>query len=146
MVGTKVDKTLSGRVAGGRYKRPNFPVEFKRELVEQTLEPGASVALIARQSDVNANLLFKWRRLYLAGAYGPPSVVEQRNPEPDSTASLLPVSVIAEMPVPAVNAPIREATPGPENSCEVEFDRALLRIRGDVPAAVLRLLIRELSR
>ncbi|MEM5440424.1 hypothetical protein [Paraburkholderia diazotrophica] len=30
------------------------------------------MALIARCNDVNANLLFKWRRLYLAGEYGLP--------------------------------------------------------------------------
>jgi transposase len=60
MVDTKVDKTLRSRAAGGAYKRPNFTTEFKRQLVEQTLEPGASVALIARRNEVNANLLFKW--------------------------------------------------------------------------------------
>ncbi|MGF6970525.1 transposase-like protein [Paraburkholderia sp. WC7.3g] len=67
MVGTKVDKTWGDGAADGAYKRPNFPTEFKRQLVEQSLEPGASVALIARSNDINANLLFKWRRLYLAG-------------------------------------------------------------------------------
>jgi transposase len=33
-----------------------------------------------------------------------------------------------------------------ENVCEVEFDRARLRIRGEVSPATLKLLIRELSR
>ncbi|MFP3563504.1 transposase [Paraburkholderia sp. SIMBA_030] len=41
--------------AGTPNKRPNFPVEFKRRLVEQTFEPGASVSLIARRNDVNIN-------------------------------------------------------------------------------------------
>ena len=62
MVDTKVDKTLRARTADGAYKRPNFPTEFKRQLVEQSLEPGASVALIARRNDINANLLFKCKR------------------------------------------------------------------------------------
>ena len=56
MVGTKVDKTWDERATNGAYKRPNFPTEFKRQLVEQSLEPGASVALIARSNDINANL------------------------------------------------------------------------------------------
>src|SRR5258705_8369215 len=74
MVDTKVDKTLRTRTTGSAYKRPNFATEFKRHLVEQSFEPGASVALIARRNDVNANLLFKWRRAYLEGAYGLPTL------------------------------------------------------------------------
>ena len=64
-----MDKTLNWRAGGGAYRRPNFPTEFKRQLVEQSLEPGASVALIARSNDINANMLFKWRRQYLEGKY-----------------------------------------------------------------------------
>jgi transposase len=43
-------------------KRPNFPREFKRELVEQTFDPGVSVSLVARRNDINTDLLFRWRR------------------------------------------------------------------------------------
>src|ERR1700757_2148259 len=82
IAGTKVDDVLSGRGNSGPYKRPNFPMEFKRQLAEQSFEPGASVALIARQNDINANLLFKWRRQYLQGAYGLPTV--QANAAPIS--------------------------------------------------------------
>ncbi|WP_413541085.1 transposase [Burkholderia gladioli] len=53
-------------------KLPNFADELKRALVEQTFEPGASVSLVARRNDVNTNLLFRWRRQYLEGAFGPP--------------------------------------------------------------------------
>lgn len=31
-------------------------------MVAETLEPGASVSIVARRHDVNANQLFKWRR------------------------------------------------------------------------------------
>ena len=40
---------------------------LKRELVERSLVPGASVAAIALEAGVNANLLFNWRRLHLQG-------------------------------------------------------------------------------
>jgi transposase len=40
--------------------------------------------------------------------------------------------------------PVREAMS--EDACEIEFDRARLRIRGSVSPDMLRLLIRELSR
>jgi transposase len=144
-VDTKVDKTLRSRTTGGAYKRPNFSTEFKRQLVEQTFEPGASVALIARRNEVNANLLFKWRRLYLEGAYGLPTLAEHAVSKPDcEIPALLPVSIVAEAPAPAVT--INADALLLENVCEVEFDRARLRIRGDVSPTTLRLLIRELSR
>jgi transposase len=34
----------------------------KRRIVEETLEPGASVSVVARRHDLNANMLFTWRR------------------------------------------------------------------------------------
>jgi transposase len=146
MVGTKVDKTWDERAADGAYKRPNFPTEFKRRLVEQSLEPGASVALIARSNDINANLLFKWRRLYLAGEYGLPTLPDSAQPrqEPEMP-SLLPVHVDTQ---PAEQTPSMtiDTARSSENLCEIEFDRARLRIRGNVSPDMLRLLIRELSR
>ena len=50
--------------AGGKRRR--WPEALKRELVAATLEPGASVAMVARRHDVNANMLFKWRRRFTA--------------------------------------------------------------------------------
>jgi transposase len=45
-------------------------VEEKRRIVEETLIEGASVARVARAHGVNANQVFGWRRLYLAGQLG----------------------------------------------------------------------------
>ena len=39
-------------------------------MVEETLAPGASVARVARAHGVNANQVFGWRKLYLAGKLG----------------------------------------------------------------------------
>lgn len=50
----------------------------KRRIVEETLVEGSSVAAVARRHDVNANLVFGWRRLYRQGLLG------HRN-EPGST-------------------------------------------------------------
>lgn len=55
--------------AGGKRRR--WALEFKRELVAATFEPGSSVSLVARRHDINANQLFKWRR-ELAGAPAAP--------------------------------------------------------------------------
>ena len=51
-------------------KRQQRRVEEKRRIVEETLIEGASVARVARAHGVNANQVFGWRRLYLAGQLG----------------------------------------------------------------------------
>jgi transposase len=43
-------------------KRRRWPEGLKREIVAALAEPGASVSIVARRYDVNANQLFKWRR------------------------------------------------------------------------------------
>lgn len=39
--------------------------EFKLQMVKLALQPRGSVARIAREHDINDNLLFKWLRLWL---------------------------------------------------------------------------------
>lgn len=43
-------------------KRRKFSEEFKREAVQLTYQPGASVSQVARDIGVGSNLLFRWRR------------------------------------------------------------------------------------
>lgn len=50
----------------GRKRRFRSRQE-RRAIVEETLKPGASVSQIARAHDVNANQVFKWRKLYREG-------------------------------------------------------------------------------
>mgnify|MGYP000861220755 FL=1 len=45
--------------------RRSFSNKFKLQMVKLALQPGASVARIAREHDINDNLLFKWLRLRL---------------------------------------------------------------------------------
>lgn len=53
--------------AGEAGQRRFYPVEEKHRLVEQALEAGASVAQVARENGVNANLLLLWRRQHREG-------------------------------------------------------------------------------
>ena len=55
-----------GLVPERRVRRWRSVAE-KRQIVELTLEPGASVALVARAHGVNANQVFKWRRAFERG-------------------------------------------------------------------------------
>jgi transposase len=58
-VGTMESETRIGEPARRQHGR-----SFKASLVEQSLQSGASVAVIARNNGINANLLFKWRRAH----------------------------------------------------------------------------------
>ncbi|MEB2407022.1 transposase, partial [Escherichia coli] len=43
-------------------RRTSYSREFKIRLVKQALQPGAVVARIAREHNINDNLLFNWKR------------------------------------------------------------------------------------
>jgi transposase len=47
-----------------RRRHRSWPEELKREIVAASLAPGASVSVVARQYDVNTNLVFSWRKRY----------------------------------------------------------------------------------
>lgn len=73
-------------ISGGRRKRrPNFPVAFKRQLAKQACEPGVSVSQLAQQHGINVNMLFKWRRHWVAGLF-------DAVPRPQA---MLPVTIVA---------------------------------------------------
>jgi transposase len=74
-------------VGAGRRGRRRRSASEKLAIVQLTMEPGASVAEIARAHDVNANQVFKWRRLFERG--------ELRAAEARSTA-LLPITISAD--------------------------------------------------
>ena len=50
--------------------RQRYSREFKRQIVEASLAPGASIAAVALSHHINANLLHKWRWSYRNGEYG----------------------------------------------------------------------------
>ena len=77
-----------------RQRRRRYDAAFNQAIVEQTLAPGASVAQIAREPDINVNLLFKWRRKFLVAHDGLPSLGQP------SAGSLLPVTLVADEPAP----------------------------------------------
>jgi transposase len=59
---------------------------LRRQIVAETREPGASVSVVARRHDVNANQLFKWRR----------EAVAQEAPAASESVTLLPVEIAPE--------------------------------------------------
>jgi transposase len=61
--------TEFAEVQGACKYRRRTPDE-KRQIVEETLSSGRSVAEIARSHEVNANQVFDWRKQYLEGRLG----------------------------------------------------------------------------
>ena len=129
----------------GRAKRRHYDQAFKRHLVELTLVPGASVARIALDHRLNANILFRWRRHYLRELGG-----TGREP----AGALLPVTVSdAEQAVqviseraPSVRARGRaKHVLGPSGVIEIELAGAQVRISGEVALEALRLVLETLS-
>jgi transposase len=54
-------------IPSSRPKRKMRSKLERRQIVEETFVPGASVAVIARSHGVNANQVFYWRKLYREG-------------------------------------------------------------------------------
>ena len=135
-------------VRGKHTKRQQRSVEQKREIVEETLVPGASVARVARAHEVNANQVFAWRRAYRKGQLGN---VRQR------PIRLLPVAVtdvgnseviVATESSRTVSPPVcREAAIStPPGVIDLELSKAHLRIEGRADPDVLRVLMECLLR
>jgi transposase len=116
--------------AGPTHKRQYRSKQERRQIVEETLQPGASVAVIARQHGVNANQVFAWRKLYRAGR------LDVSRP----TAQLLPVRIAevvsGEQLPPKLHAGV----------ILVEVGRARIRIEGSVDPENLRLVLDRVGR
>ena len=142
----------SGVIRMDASGRRHYSVKFKRRLARLTLEPGASVAGIARAHRINANQLFKWRRWYLRQPELPQSAPPE--PEPEPGATLLPVVVApsgrapldlaALADAPAERAP--ESSPAELGQIEVEMGRTRVRVSGSVDPTLLAMILRHVER
>ncbi|WP_233874807.1 IS66-like element accessory protein TnpA [Paraburkholderia adhaesiva] len=122
-------------VKGARKYRRRTPDE-KRQIVEETLSSGRSVAEIARSHEVNANQVFDWRKQYLEGRLG----ADERR------CALLPVTVneagdssVAE---PAASTPAAQV-PG---TIRIRLPRGDVYVEGSVDPDTLRVVIQCLAR
>jgi transposase len=94
-------------------RRKRWPEALKREIVAATLKPGASVSVVARQYDVNANQVFMWRRRYRDAGEQPALQ------PPSSTPALVPVTITSEPEVAPVAPP---ALPAETASDTIEIE------------------------
>src|SRR5215470_7800768 len=68
--GGSVDTLTQSPPASPSKKQRRRTFKERRDIVEETLVPGASVARVARRYEVNANQVFYWRKLYREGRLG----------------------------------------------------------------------------
>jgi transposase len=50
--------------------RRRYSLDFKRQILKETLEPGASVAGVALRHGMNTNVIFRWRKQFREGQIG----------------------------------------------------------------------------
>ena len=102
-------------------------------MVEESFQPGASVARVARAHGVNANQVFSWRRLYQRGRLG-------GNTRTAPAVELLPVTI---SDAPAAPAPTPAATPSSVSpgTIQLQLPRGRLRIEGVVDPDCLRVVL-----
>jgi transposase len=113
-----------------RRSRRHRSKQERREIAEESLRPGASVAVIARSHGVNANQVFNWRKLLREGRL-------DVRPTP---AQLMPVRI----------AEVVEDKPGADHQrtgvIQIELGRVRVRIEGSVDPATLRTILEQLGR
>jgi transposase len=118
-----------GDFAPGSRRRRSWTGDEKRRIVEESLREGASIAAVARRHELNANLLFTWRRKMGVG----PSV--QNEPTP-----ILPVTIARGLAA---------AGHCPDAAGQMEIvlsEGARIIVRADVETAALRRVLKALSR
>ena len=132
---------MDKRVSSGRVRRRKHDEALKRELVARSLQPGASVAAIAQDNGLNANLLFNWRRLHLRSG----AVVAAASSSPGPV--LLPVTVQEPMATTATTATRTAGAPSrmPNGVIEIDIDSARVRVRGVVDEATVRCVLHALG-
>ncbi len=94
------EQSGSGVDGRGRRRRRRWSEARKRLIVAESYQPGVSVSVVARRHDVNANLVFIWRRQYrelarVVGGFVPVVVSSTEGAEP---AKLLPAPPDIEPP------------------------------------------------
>lgn len=112
-----------------KAKQRRRSIKERRDIVEETLAPGASVSRVARQHNVNANQVFYWRKLYREGRLG------------KSESALLPVKITREPSVATV-----KVHPAAAGSLEIRLAKGTLHVLGAVDAQALRVALECLAK
>ena len=125
-------KSVMGMTATGRRRNRSWPEALKREIVAASLAPGASVSVVARRYDVNANQVFSWRKRYRDV---PPAAAVKAAPR------LVPVMVTPERDAAAAKPPSTAV-----ETIEIDLGSYRVRVGSAVDAQALRRVLDVLER
>ena len=114
---------------GSPVRRRHRSKQERRRIAEESLEPGVSVAVVARSHGVNANQVFHWRKLLRDG----------RLDVKPAGVQLMPVR-IAEV-VGDDSSKLSYS-----GAIQIEFGRTRIRIEGAADPESLRVILEHLSR
>jgi transposase-like protein len=147
----------TGRQEPVRETHRQYSLDLKRRIVEETFVPGASVSIVARQHNVNSNMVFTWRKRYREGTLGPskPASKATRTSAQDLIrigvidpgSGLRPLPVVGGSSAPSPTAPPRLKEPAVLEKdgttvagiIEIELpNRVKLRVPASIGAAALR--------
>ena len=107
----------------------------RRQIVEETLRPGASVSVIARAYDVNTNQVFKWRKQYRDGRLEAPT-----------SSTLLPVT-ISDNTITKHQRVVRPAAKSKRSGIiDIDLGHARVRIEGTADPDCVRAVLEGLVR
>jgi transposase len=123
-----VRNTETEVIAGERALRRHRSKQERRRIAEESLQPGVSVAVLARSHGVNANQVFHWRKLLREG---------RLDVKP---SHLVPVR-IAE-----VIGDHSGSFPPPMGAIRIDLGRVRVHIEGAADPATLRAILEHLSR
>lgn len=112
--------------------------EERRQIVEETLKPGASVARVARAHEVNANQVFLWRKQYGEGWL---------DEAQDKPTALVPVKISGAVGK-SLGAKERasKTAASTSGSIEIELGHARVRIEGAADPDCVRAALEGLVR
>ena len=120
----------------GRRVRRWRSVSEKRQIVQLTMAPGASVAEVARAHGLNANQVFKWRRAFERGELTEPN------------AGLLPV-VVSSLSGPEIEPaePLPQTQATSSGSIHIELPgRAMISVESGADHVLIRAILESLCK
>jgi transposase len=139
---TSASRTITDKTGRRTGPRRRYTTAEKRAIVEETRQRGASVASVAQQHGINANLLFGWRRLHQQGLLEPDDAATAAPLVPVRIST--PTVVAAKSPPTVPKARQRRASSG--GAIDIEFAGGIrVRVQGDVDRTTLARVIDVLS-
>lgn len=132
-----MSESSTSLVSVPRNFRRRYTMDFKRQVVQESMASGASIARVAMAHGLNANQLHNWRWQYRRGDFGPLT----------ETPALLPVHINA-LPAPAPRQRVghqESNNSGIEDGrIELHLGNARILVHGAVDLQALRCMIEML--